>query len=152
MCFWLVKDSDIQSLRARPSLLKGFLEQLTPAGSGVTHRNVEFAHYILNGTKQPVDGVGRLFQTWFDAGCKDLIIKHADPAFAFSNSEVRELMVKLSALTDDTIAERATQLDAILGRNAGDDDYSYWTEAFAELRSICKTAIADNKGLLWTPG
>lgn len=148
MCYWFVNDSDIESFRAQPALLKGALEKLARAGSGVQHQNVKAAHYILNGTKRPAEGAGRLFQTWFDPfRCGDLEIKHPNSAFALGSAQVGELKALLDVLTEELIAKRTAELTG-----ADDEDYSYWTETFDELRDICREALAAKQGLLWTAG
>jgi hypothetical protein len=144
--FWFVDDSEIELFRARPALFETLLQSLARAGSGVQHQNVKAAHYILNGTKRPVEGAGRLFQTWFDPfACDDLCIRHLKPAFVFTSAQVGELTTILDALTEEVIERRTREL-----ASPDADDPSFWIETFDDLRSMCDEALATKQGLLWT--
>jgi hypothetical protein len=173
MCFWLVSDEELSTLRHRRGAFKAFsqstgsLRGMLSSPLVVDHRNVVLFHFLLNGTKKGASGPLRIFETWFRPyRCADLLVD--DLAFALNSADTLALLTRLQALPNTEVRARARAFAEMRARRerlwswlrsprtpvvaAEDDDYVDLEDRFANLREICERAVAGKCGLIWTPG
>lgn len=112
----------------------------------ISHRQVNAYHYILNGSSDPVETVGSLFQTWFKPRHKHPALVIDGENFALSTSDVKQLLNQIKGLDPETMHDRFHGC-ADASEIHGLDSVKF---AFDEIEKACNQAIAKGQGLLWS--
>ena len=116
----------------------------------VNHRQVEYFHYILNGTRDKVGHAGCVFQTWFAPRFETVVVTLDGENFALRSDEVPQLKARIEAVSEVEMLRRYEQ---VVGEPAASQaDREFLREAFAQMLSACEQAISSGKGLMWTAG
>jgi len=176
MFFYVAPDSHLEFLRDNPTLFDSYLEGETPDltqgwfakllgkkpvelpndwpshelnaySPEINHRQVEVFHYILNGTNDPVENVGSIFQTWFKPRHKSPAIVIDGENFAFCSADVKRLVNLTESLTPEL---RRDRLDNSKNPSEIQHSGNLVEYAFAEIEKACNEAISKGQGLLWT--
>jgi hypothetical protein len=61
MPFYLASDAEIATLTATPSKLGEFMDDTEALGAGIHQLNLDWLHFLLNGSSEEVEGIGNLF-------------------------------------------------------------------------------------------
>lgn len=116
----------------------------------VNHRQVEYFHYLLNGTKDKVHHSGCIFQTWFAPGHQSVAVTIDGENFALRSELVRSLKDKIQNLGDNDIFDRYR--DAVDDVDLDEADKEFLLNAFGEISAACDSALEAGEGLMWTAG
>lgn len=113
----------------------------------ISHRHVKDFHYILNGTKDSVEDVGSIFQTWFKPRHNSPAIVIDGENFAFFSKDVRQLLNLIQGLTPELRLDRHDDSKSASEIQDSSDFVEY---AFDVIEKACNEAISKGQGLLWT--
>ena len=116
----------------------------------VNHRQVEYFHYLLNGTKDRVHHSGCIFQTWFDPGFKSVAITIDGENFALRSEFILSLKEQIQNISEDEMFDRYRKAVDDVGMD--ESDKNFLTDAFREISSACDKALEKREGLMWTAG
>jgi hypothetical protein len=61
MPFYLATDTEIATLTAKPATLAEFMDEAAALGSGIHQLNLDWVHYLLNGSSDEVEGIANVF-------------------------------------------------------------------------------------------
>ena len=121
-------------------------EESEPIGPEVNHRNVDLYHLLLNGTKDPVQGSGSIFQTWITETHSAIII--GEDNFAFTSQQVPEL-VGLLRKVDVSAATRWLHDSGERDYAPDDEECESFVEELHEFASAAEVAMKKSCGLVW---
>ena len=116
----------------------------------VNHRQVEYFHYLLNGTSERVDHTGCIFQTWFAPGHKTVAVSIDGENFALHSKRVPELKKRIGELTREDLLERYRK--AVDDKVLSESDEEFLRDVFSEISAACDKALEERAGLMWTAG
>ena len=116
----------------------------------INHRQVEYFHYLLNGTKDRVDHSGCVFQTWFDPRANSVAITIDGENFALKSEFISSLKDLIQSITEDELLNRYAQATGEVISDESDKDFL--TDAFKEISSACNSELEKREGLMWTAG
>jgi hypothetical protein len=113
----------------------------------INHRQVKVMHYILNGTSSYVSNIGSLFQTWIKPSYKSPAVVIDGENFAFKTNDTMKLFDLISSLTDEIIYRR---FEEYMKTTITEDEKSFLTNAFNEIKRVSESAISRGNGILWS--
>lgn len=116
----------------------------------VNHRQVEYFHYLLNGTNDRVDHAGCVFQTWFDPRAKSIAITIDGENFALKSKFIQNLKELIQNISEEELLNRYKKATGSM--DAAESDRGFLTGAFKEISSACDRALEKGAGLMWTAG
>lgn len=116
----------------------------------INHRQVEYFHYLLNGTHKRVAHSGAIFQTWFAPGHSSVAIPLDGENFALKSQEVLTLKERLNSISEDMLFSRYQE--TVDQSEIDDTDKEFLVDAFHTISSACDKAIHIKHGLMWTAG
>ena len=151
LCLLSVPDSLLGEFRSDPERLYEFAESTEPAPFGANHRNIEKFHFLLNGTEAFVGGPRGIFESWFRPE-QFAPYRINDEAYGMPSTDVTQLLLAVSDLSDATLEQRWGEWRASHGIHGKDDDPSYFPESFAALKRLCSEAAAKQHALVWVAG
>lgn len=127
-------------------------EERAPIGPEINHRNVDLHHLILNGTADPVEGSGTIFQTWVVVGNHAAIdLTGQNEHFAFKSPQIPSLAELLSKIDATSVKTRFTQWlrsqgDSYQPSEEECEDIAKEYKAFAE---AARSVAQNHQGLIW---
>ncbi|MCL2308829.1 MAG: hypothetical protein FWC42_02535 [Proteobacteria bacterium] len=127
---------------------------LKPIGpSNAINRNTDLYHWILNGTSEPVQGSGSIFQTWAVVNHSAIDLTGDGVLFALKADQLPELEA-LAAKVDQTSVQKAfSAWLAKKGKKVALDPEACqpFVEEFQEFAHQLRKAITNGQGLIWIP-
>jgi hypothetical protein len=176
MTFFVVPDHHIEFLEKHPQYLADYLEgkqpntkrglfsrlfcsvntpeippdwpkQVHDHSTEINHRQVEYLHYLLNGTESEIANAGCLFQTWFKPHATCCAVAIDDSNFAFKSAQVSELKSIMMSISDDVIFRRYQEK---IDDDITDDDKEFVLNIFDDLNIICDESISKKQGIIWS--
>ena len=116
----------------------------------VNHRQIEYFHYLLNGTQDRVHHSGCIFQTWFDPRFKSVAVTIDGENFALKSEDILDLKERIQNISEDELFGRYRKV--VDDPSMFTSDKAFLTDAFNEISSACDKALEKKEGLMWTAG
>ncbi len=116
----------------------------------INHRQVEYFHYILNGTRDRVEHSGCVFQTWFAPRARSVAVTIDGENFALESEFVPSLGERIRGLSEEALFRRYAEVVDDASPDAADREYLL--DTFRIIASACDSAVEKRQGLMWTAG
>ncbi len=124
--------------------------ELEGAVPEVNHRQVEYFHYLLNGSHDKVSHAGCVFQTWFAPHFDSVALKIDGENFAFRYDDVVRLHELVKRVSEAELVNRYRE--ALNETEVTPEDIEFLTNAFDTIAAVCEQAIESKSGLMWVLG
>jgi hypothetical protein len=117
----------------------------------INHRNGDLYHRILNGTPEPVEGMGSIFQTKFHDRHDATPLDDTQEDFAFYPEKLPELLSLVEAVTPESLRHAFHEWCKVKENDHEPtlEEATEMHQEFVDFGKYLQQVIARNHGLVW---